>query len=335
MNQQVAMELLTSAGATVAIANHGGEAVKILKEGPQPPPFDVVLMDLQMPVMDGYTATRLLRADARLRELPIIAMTAHALVEERQRCLEAGMNDHVAKPIEPEALFAALKRWVKPKAATAGAPVLKAAAAGGEAVVGTIEGVDVAGGLRRVAGNQRLYRSLLEQFTSKQAAAGAQIAEALGLKDREAAGRIAHTVKGVAGNLGIGKVQTAAESVERAIRESGAVPAELMNGLDGALQGSVAAIRGELARTAPPVVEPGAQKYDPKAAGAAIARLMELIEANDGDAAEALPAVEQALAGTVQAARLDGLREELGNFNFDGARSRLEEIAGECVAGCR
>ena len=115
VNQQVATELLESAGASVRIANHGGEAVRILTEGEQPPPFDIVFMDLQMPEMDGFTATRLLRTQPRLQELPIIAMTAHALVEERQRCLEAGMNDHVSKPIDPDALFATLMRWAKPR----------------------------------------------------------------------------------------------------------------------------------------------------------------------------------------------------------------------------
>ena len=95
----------------------------MLKDGPDPPEFDVVLMDLQMPVMDGYTATRTLRADPRFADLPILAMTAHALVEERQRCLDAGMNDHVTKPIEPDALFAALARWSKPKVARAAAAV--------------------------------------------------------------------------------------------------------------------------------------------------------------------------------------------------------------------
>ena len=334
MNQQVATELLTSAGATVTIANHGGEALQLFKEGPQPPPFDVVLMDLQMPEMDGYTATRLLRTDERFRELPIIAMTAHALVEERQRCLEAGMNDHVTKPIEPEALFAALKRWVKPREAStpAGPAVAALAAAAREVVMNEIEGVDVTGGLRRVAGNKRLYRSLLEQFLSKQGDAGTQVAEALRRQDREAAERIAHTVKGVAGNLGIGRVQVAAANVERSIRENDAVPPELMNSLEQALESSVAAIREELARTAPVLVEPVARMYDPDAAASAIARLSELIEANDGDAAEALPAVEGTFAGKVDAALLQGLRETLGNFDFDGARTKLAEIAGECLA---
>ena len=114
VNQQVATELLESAGASVRIANHGGEAVKILTEREGAPPFDVVFMDLQMPEMDGFTATKLIRGRAALQDLPIIAMTAHALVEERQRCLEAGMNDHVSKPIDPDALFATLLRWAKP-----------------------------------------------------------------------------------------------------------------------------------------------------------------------------------------------------------------------------
>jgi two-component system sensor histidine kinase/response regulator len=111
MNQQVATELLESAGAIVTIANHGGEAVDILTAKEEPPPFDAVFMDMQMPVMDGLTATKLLRTKPYLEKLPIIAMTAHALVEERQRCLDAGMNDHVSKPIDPDVLFATLIRW--------------------------------------------------------------------------------------------------------------------------------------------------------------------------------------------------------------------------------
>ena len=105
VNQQVARETLESAGASVTIANHGGEAVEILTRGEQPPPFDVVLMDLQMPEVDGFTATRLLRAKPELRELPIIAMTADVMAEAVERCLEAGMNDHVGKPIDPHAAF--------------------------------------------------------------------------------------------------------------------------------------------------------------------------------------------------------------------------------------
>ena len=202
MNQQVATELLESAGAIVTVAGNGGIAVDLLRDGPQPPAFDIVLMDLQMPEMDGYTATRHLRADSRFNDLPILAMTAHALVEERQRCLEAGMNDHVTKPIDPDALFAALARWTKRREPATPAPEKKAAPRM-DVQVPPIEGIDIAGGLKRVAGNQKLYRSLLEQFVAKQADASSQIADALEKNDRALAERLAHTVKGVAANLGM------------------------------------------------------------------------------------------------------------------------------------
>ena len=97
------------------VANNGRDgAYEILVNGPQPPPFDVVLMDLQMPEMDGYQATAKIRADARFAKLPIIAMTAHATIEERQRCLAAGMNDHISKPIDPANLFETVGKFYKP-----------------------------------------------------------------------------------------------------------------------------------------------------------------------------------------------------------------------------
>jgi CheY-like chemotaxis protein len=225
MNQQVATELLESAGAIVTVANHGGEAVKILTAGDQPPEFDVVFMDLQMPEMDGFTATRLLRADPRLRKFPIIAMTAHALVEERQRCLDAGMNDHVSKPIDPDNLFATLLRWTKPRpkqTVESQVPVTKVKAPD-EVALPEIAGVKIADGLNRVAGNRRLYRDLLGQFAAKQGDAAAQISTAVESGDVKLAERIAHTVKGVAGNLGIAEVQ----SVLRGLRRHSAMVREL------------------------------------------------------------------------------------------------------------
>ena len=181
MNQQVATELLESAGAIVTVANHGGEAVKILTEGDQAPPFDVVFMDLQMPEMDGFTATRLLRSDPRLQKFPIIAMTAHALVEERQRCLDAGMNDHVSKPIDPDNLFATLLRWAKPRPKTgqSQSQAVRRIKAADEVILPEIAGINLADGLKRVAGNRRLYRDLLGQFAAKQGDAAAQISAAL------------------------------------------------------------------------------------------------------------------------------------------------------------
>ena len=185
INQQIAVELLESAGAVVQVAGNGREAVQILSEGPTPALVDVVLMDLQMPEMDGFQATAGLRADRRFTGLPIIAMTAHATVEERQRCLAAGMNDHVAKPIDPGALLDTLSRHYR--------SALEREASG----VPSVEGLDTAAGLLRVAGNRGLYLKLVRHFVEQHASAPSRIAEALNAGDRAAAERVAHTVKGV------------------------------------------------------------------------------------------------------------------------------------------
>jgi CheY-like chemotaxis protein len=110
LNQEIAVELLSGAGAQVAVADNGREAVEILESSALT--FDLVLMDLQMPEMDGYEATRLIRADPRFKSIPIIAMTAHAMVDERERCLRSGFDDHVAKPIEVDVFFATLVHWL-------------------------------------------------------------------------------------------------------------------------------------------------------------------------------------------------------------------------------
>ena len=216
INQQIAVELLEGAGATVTVANNGREAVEMLS-GPGPSPFDVVLMDLQMPEMDGYQATAKLRSDSRFAALPIIAMTAHATMEERQRCLAAGMNDHVAKPIDPAALFEAVGRFYKP-AEGAPAPAPPSGPAPQEALP-SIAGLDTNDGLSRVGGNRKLYVKILRQFAEQQGPAADQVADALATGDHALAERLAHTLKGVAGNIGAAGVQSAAAALERAIRD--------------------------------------------------------------------------------------------------------------------
>jgi CheY-like chemotaxis protein len=244
INQQIAIELLESAGACVKVANNGREAVDILSNGTQPPPFDVVLMDLQMPEMDGYQATAKLRGDPRFSTLVIIAMTAHATVEERQRCLAATMNDHISKPIDPAMLFDTVGRYYKradteapterKTGATAPGPMQQSSDAGDGLAVGpkasedppqsgdelpVVEGLDVKDGLGRVAGNRKLYLKLLRQFVEQQGSALEQISAGLAKADAALAERLAHTLKGVAGNIGAKGVQVAAGVLEKLIRE--------------------------------------------------------------------------------------------------------------------
>ncbi len=226
INQQIAVELLEGVGATVKVANNGREAVEILAGGPQPPPFDVVLMDLQMPEMDGYQATAKLRSDSRFATLPIIAMTAHATIEERQRCLAAGMNDHISKPIEPANLFETVGRFCKnpPPASSPlnGDTVVEAPAKSADPDLPSIIGLDMADGLSRVAGNRKLYRKILRQFLEQQGPSVQQINSALIQGDVALAERLAHTLKGVAGNLGAKPVQAAAANLEKLIRNQAA-----------------------------------------------------------------------------------------------------------------
>jgi signal transduction histidine kinase/DNA-binding response OmpR family regulator/HPt (histidine-containing phosphotransfer) domain-containing protein len=334
MNQQVATELLESAGAIVTVANHGGEAVKMLTDGDQAPPFDVVFMDLQMPVMDGLTATRLLRGDPRLSKFPIIAMTAHALVEERQRCLDAGMNDHVSKPIDPDNLFSTLLRWAKPRPKNADeshAPV-SSVKKSDEIVLPEIAGVKVAEGLNRVAGNRRLYRDLLGQFAAKQGDAAAQISTALESGDNQLGERIAHTVKGVAGNLGITEVQSIAQKMEKAIRDGDGAVSTLLDEFANVMSVQVQAIEKALSDSA--AAQPDDVRTTPfnrEIATAAIGKLRVLLEASDGDAGEAFRNLQDAVQGVVEKPSLDSLGSSINDFDFEAALVKLDKIAELCT----
>ena len=337
MNQQVATELLESAGAIVTIANHGGEAVKILTAGDQAPPFDVAFMDLQMPEMDGFTATKLLRRDPRLKNFPIIAMTAHALVEERQRCLDAGMNDHVSKPIDPDTLFATLLRWAKPRPRPAAEPqpqpIPNQVPDETIVTIPEIAGIDSATGLNRVAGNRRLYRDLLGQFAAKQGNAAAQIAAALESKDVKLAERIAHTVKGVAGNLAITKVQSAAQELEKAIREGQDSVPVLLDGFASTLRIQVPAIELALRDSAP--AQPEAvlsSPFNAEAASAAIKQLKSLLDASDGNSEEAFRSLKEVVGEVVDKTDLDSLNASISDFDFEAALVKLDAINERCCA---
>ena len=335
INQQIAVELLEGAGATVTIANNGREAVEMLS-GPGYPPYDVVMMDLQMPEMDGYQATAKLRADARLAALPIIAMTAHATVEERQQCLAAGMNDHVAKPIDPAALFEAVARFytpIKDRPATepASSPV-----PGPQQDVPAIAGLDTTDGLSRVGGNVKLYVKILRQFAEQQGHALAQAAAALANGDHALAERLAHTLKGVAGNIGAGGVQSAAAALERAIRDranaaeiervrqqAGAVFEPLLTGIRTAFGAA-----GSDPSTQVDPVSPASPARSRESA----AQLTVLLADSDPAAGEFIEAHRDALRPLFDAAGWSELKALVEAYAFDDAQARLKH-ALETFAG--
>jgi two-component system, sensor histidine kinase and response regulator len=164
LNQEVALGLLESEGFVVEIANNGKEAIEMVSQHP----YDIVLMDMQMPMMDGLTATREIRKLDQFKDLAILAMTANAMDQDKQKCAEAGMNDHVAKPIDPNELFNALLKWVKPKTSTLAikeVPQKKESESVKESFdFSGISGLDTKLGLKRVMGKMPLYISMLKKI---------------------------------------------------------------------------------------------------------------------------------------------------------------------------
>ena len=216
-NQEIAVELLQQAGVVVEVANDGRQAVKKVTESKTC--FDVVLMDIQMPTMDGLEATRIIRKDARFTSLPIIAMTAHAMNEAKDECLKAGMNDHIVKPVSPVGMFETIIRWYKPRqmpivARQKTAKPLPAFAAP------VIEGIDTEAGLRRAGGNLALYLKLLKRFAAEQTSLAATIGEAIAAKDQTRVASLVHMLKGLSGNLGATELFAIAHDFEVAIHDN-------------------------------------------------------------------------------------------------------------------
>ena len=214
INQEVTRSVLAQAGIVVTVVNDGREAVDIVGRES----FDLVLMDCQMPVMDGYEATRLLRRQEQLRRMPIIAMTASAMAGDRDKALAAGMNDHVRKPLDIDEMFDTIARWTRP-AATAGADAAPAAAASD---LDAVPGIDAAAWRKRRIGDDVMYRRLLDRFLQEQQGFATAFREALAAGDSTAAVRLAHTLKSLSSMLGVHGVERAAQALESACADKSA-----------------------------------------------------------------------------------------------------------------
>jgi len=326
INRQIATELLEARGVQVSTAVDGREAARAVTESGQI--FDVVLMDIQMPEMDGYDSARLIRADGRFAELPIIAMTAYAMDRDRKRVREAGMNGHVSKPIDPDALYEtiaaftrrlpAAPRPVSPDAPSSVAPspavISPTVSASGEspALLPGLVLVDVADGLSRVAGNRRLYGELLGRFAAGQAEAARQAASALGSGDRQLAERLVHGLKGLSGNIGAKELFRVAAAAEEALRQGvgdGGLDG-LIDALGKSLDGVVAEIRTALEPGTLPVPDgsPPPAGAGPEAAA----------KAGEGTVAAAAPDED----------RLTRILSRLGDLVADSDTEALDFLGG-------
>jgi CheY-like chemotaxis protein len=222
VNQQVAQEMLSQEGAKVELADNGQLGVEAVRHAIEAgTPFDAVLMDIQMPVMDGYDATRMLRQQLGLTALPIIAMTANAMASDREACLAVGMNDHIGKPFNLAQLVGLLLQLTK--ASTSHAPLrakpsAPASSAPPEQPLPPKGTVDVAAALERLGGNQTLYARVLEAFLKDLVTQPAQLAHCLEHADLLGAARLLHTLKGLAATVGASYLAAVARKCELAVK---------------------------------------------------------------------------------------------------------------------
>ncbi len=332
INQEVAVGILSAEGIEVDVANNGREAVDMAGRKP----YDAVLMDMQMPEMDGYQAARRIREDERLANLPIIAMTAHAMEGDREKCLDAGMNDYVTKPIDPKQLFEVLGKWVSAPASqdasTQDAATQRVDKPSAEAEALSLPGFDVAAALNRLGGNERLYKKLLSDLAARHRGDCEKIRQALTAGDLAAARGIAHTLKGVAGNLSAQELQQAAAATESVLKKALAEGAQGMGAedsleaLDQAVLRAVEAIRCAIPQPseraqAKPAGSGSTIKLDERQIMEVARRVKESAELGDVDGV--LEAIELLPDGSEQRTRLTVMADD---FDFDGLVQSAMEL---------
>ena len=231
INQLVASKILEEVGAQVTIASNGAMAVKILEKDE----FDVVLMDIQMPEMDGYDATYQIRNNLNLKRLPVVAMTAHAMSGDRKKCLDAGMDDYISKPIDPDLLYSKLAKYVKTDGKiNLSEPIKNKKKSDYTEKGSTIElpdelpGIDIKAGLMRFMGNKKLYIELFSNFIREHQNCTEKIKNFLNAKNIEQARNYLHSIKGTAGNLSATSFHKSAASLESSIKKSSGMPGKTL-----------------------------------------------------------------------------------------------------------
>ncbi|TAN52964.1 MAG: response regulator [Methylococcaceae bacterium] len=345
LNQQVAMELLSGAEIITDLADNGAQALQMLQENPA---YDLVLMDMQMPVMDGVTATQLIRKNPAFAELPILAMTANALSGDQEKCLAAGMNDHVGKPVDPEHLFAALLKWLPDRTAadesastyrmhTAPSSASNNALDGenlAERLLAAVPGLDVRTALKRVLNRTATYERLLRTFAGDYAATVTTLRAQLANDEQQAAARTLHTFKGIAGTLGAGRLETLAAEAEKMLGDHGSMEPQLRI-LEQELAGLIGALNTVLPAPATASAANSGIAPDLTALRQVVDRLEALLADDDAEAidefAQAAPLlrnafganaapIEKALQNFLLADALQALHSAKANCHWDNAR---------------
>jgi PAS domain S-box-containing protein len=326
LNREIVEALLKFVGIVPRMAGDGQQALDIL-DASGPDAFDLVLMDVQMPVMDGLTATRELRKRRGFEALPVIAMTAHTMEHEKEISAQAGMNDHIGKPFDNAGFYRTLARWIplaKQQAGSALPDSVEQVGVQPASGFPYLSGIDTAGGLSRLAGNETRYRHWLNEFIEEGPANARQIRQSLAAGNTEAARQVAHAFKGRVGMLGMNELHNAASALEAALRQGSPVEGWL-NKLEQIIEQTRHEIQRALGPRAesPPPASPTSGKLPQEPMPEAVVHLIEMLDASDGGSASAIARCLKALQGSVWEPRLQLALSHAQNFDFSAAVKAL------------
>ncbi|MCU7834074.1 MAG: transporter substrate-binding domain-containing protein [gamma proteobacterium symbiont of Taylorina sp.] len=340
INQELAMELLSSNGISVEVANDGQEALDIMAQEDFASSCDGILMDCQMPVMDGYEATRKLRNQERFQDLAILAMTANAMLGDKEKVLEAGMNDHIAKPINVKEMFSIMAKWITPSHPDREIAINDldnnynvSDNKEDKTQLPELAGVNTIEGLATCQGNQKLYIKLLNKFKENESDFTRQFKQAQATdrskKDQEATTRCAHSLKGVAGNIGATDLYQAAQALELACMEHQFDEQidQLLNHVDRNL--STVLISLELLQQntgITPKKEENTELLDAEKLNSLLGQLRELLEEDDPDAVDIVEEIEDLPGISSHKIILKRLLKAIDEYDFELALEELHRI---------
>jgi CheY-like chemotaxis protein len=325
INQQIATEFLEQGRFIVDIAQNGQEALDMLAANN----YDCVLMDIQMPVMDGYTATSKIREQERYKELPVLAITAKSMVEDRESAIAAGMNDYITKPINPGELFTTLLKWIKPgqrelPGVTEARSLPKDET---DTLPDQLFGIDINAGLQRVGGNPKLLRKLLGEFYIDHGGDISAIHDALEQGDNDTAQRLAHTINGVAAAIGASKLNIKANDLESAIKQGQLDNVtELVEQLSLAMSPVLEGLSALAPTTEEAVSVEKVELLSPQEINQILDELTKMLKEMDPDSEEKITEMITQFGNQVDLQLMKRLAQHVSGFEFEEALELLVEV---------